>query len=273
MATWTIKHGPFGTGVRACILGTAAMAAWMEPSPARAQEQLETITVEGANAERAANSQGTGAGEANEQQGFVARRSGSVTKTNTPLIETPQSVSVITSDQIERQEVRTIRAATRYSSGVTPEVTGGADTRFGGFNIRGFDATANSSFIDGLRLPSTASINFFGLDPYGAERIEILKGPASVLFGQNGPGGLVNYVTKRPTATPLREIEINGGSFGLIEGRFDLSGPAGPGSPFGYRLSGVVRNSQNQVDFVDDDRIFIAPVVTWDPDAATSLTI
>jgi iron complex outermembrane receptor protein len=246
----------------------------MHLSPADAQEiQLETITVEGESAERAANSQGTGPGEANEQQGFVAQRSFSVTKTNTPLIETPQSVSVVTSDQIERQEVRTIRGATRYSSGVTPEITGGADTRFGGFNIRGFDSTANSSFVNGLRLPSTASINFFGLDPYGAERIEILKGPSSVLYGQNGPGGLVNYVTKRPTSETRREIEINGGSFGLLEGRFDLSGPAGEGSPFGFRLTGVVRNSENQVDFVKDDRIFIAPVVTWDPDAATSLTV
>ncbi|WP_102958071.1 TonB-dependent siderophore receptor [Mangrovicella endophytica] len=237
---------------------------------ARAQDviELDTVVVEGG----AANGQGTGEGETNEQKGFVAKRSGGATKTNTPLIETPQNVSVVTSDQIEKQELRSIRAATRYTSGVTPEYTGGSDTRFGGFAIRGFDSTANATFQDGPRLPSSSVINFLGLDPYGAERIEILKGPSSVLYGQNGPGGLINYVSKRPTDAPLREFEINGGSFGLLEGRFDVSDQV-TDTPFSFRLTGVVRQSENQVDHVDDDRFFIAPVLKWEPDADTSLTI
>lgn len=242
------------------------------PHAALAQETivLDTVTVEGGGA--AAGNGRTGVGAPNEQRGFVATRSTAGTKTNTPLIETPQSVSVITSDQIERQEVRTIRATARYTAGVTPEITGGSDTRFGGFNIRGFDATANSTFLDGLRLPSTSVINFLSLDPYGAERIEILKGPSSVLYGQNGPGGLVNYVTKKPTGAPLREVEVLGGSFGLLEGRFDLSDTLSDGSPWSYRLTGVARNSENQVDTVDDDRLFIAPVLEWSPDADTTMT-
>ncbi|GGD03043.1 TonB-dependent receptor [Aureimonas glaciei] len=230
--------------------------------------ELDTVTLTGTE-----GGDGTGPGEANEQTGFVAKRSGGATKTNTPLIETPQSITVVTDEQIQRQEVRTIRAAARYSAGVTPETTGGGDTRFGGFNIRGFDATANATFLDGLRLPSSSVINFLGLDPYGAERIEILKGPSSVLYGQNGPGGLINYVSKKPTDAPLREIEINGGSYGLLEGRFDVSGPLSKDSPFGYRLTGVARTADNQVDTVDDDRFFIAPVIEWKPDADTSLTL
>ncbi|WP_246191145.1 TonB-dependent siderophore receptor [Aureimonas leprariae] len=262
------------------ILAAAALAtsaAWF-PAPSRAQDviDLDTVTVQtdadGRTGSRPASGD-TGAGQTNEQKGFVARRSGGATKTNTPLNETPQSVTVVTDEQIERQELRTIRAATRYTAGVTSEYTGGADTRFGGFRIRGFDATANSTFLDGLRLPSSSVINFLGLDPYGAERIEILKGPSSVLYGQNGPGGLINYVTKKPTIAPYREVEVVGGSFGQIEGRFDISGPLGKDSPWGYRLTGVARSSENQVDFVKDDRLFIAPAIKWEPDADTSLTV
>ena len=277
----------------ACLLHTASrpalaamllLAAGAGASSAQEVIQLETVTVSGAaesaegeagegEGDGAVTTQDTGPGEPNEQKGFVAIRSAGATKTNTPLIETPQSVSVVTSDQIERQEARSIRAATRYSAGVTPEFTGGSDTRFGGFAIRGFDATANSAFFDGLRLPSSTVINFFGLDPYGAERVEILKGPSSVLYGQSGPGGLVNYVSKKPTDETLREIQLLGGSFGLLEGRFDVSGPVSEGSPFAYRLTGVARDSGNQVDHVDDDRLFIAPVLSWNPDPETSLTI
>ncbi|WP_427024974.1 TonB-dependent siderophore receptor [Aureimonas ureilytica] len=254
----------------ATLSGSAALFALLPLGPALAQDTvvLDTVTVEGSG-----GGGRTGPGGVNEQQGFVATRSTGATKTNTPLIETPQSISVVTSDQIEEQELRSIRATTRYTAGVTPEITGGSDTRFGGFNIRGFDATANASFIDGLRLPSTSVINFLGLDPYGAERIEILKGPSSVLYGQNGPGGLVNYVTKKPTETQLRQVEVLGGSFGLLEGRFDLSGPIADGSPWSYRLTSVARTSENQVDTVDDDRLFIAPVLQWQPDADTTLTL
>lgn len=257
---------------RVVLLGSAAGVLLFSAGAASAQEtiELETVTVQG---EGATKGQGTGEGQANEQKGFVAKRSGGATKTNTPLIETPQSVSVMTGDQIEKQEARTIRAATRYTAGVTPEITGGGDTRCGGFNIRGFDSTANSTFFDGLRLPSTAGINFLCLDAYGAERIEILKGPSSVLYGQNGPGGLINYVPKSPTRAPLREVEVVGGSFGQIEGRFDFSGPLKESSPFAFRLTGTARSAESQVDFVQDDRFFIAPVVSWEPDAQTNLTI
>lgn len=263
---------PPALNARSILLGSAATIILIGLSSAHAQEtiELETVTVEG---EGTASGQGTGVGQTNEQKGFVAKRSGGATKTNTPLIETPQSVSVVTSEQIKKQEVQTIRAATRYTAGVTPETTGGADTRCGGFNIRGFDSTANSTFVDGLRLPSTSVINFLCLDAYGAERVEILKGPSSVLYGQNGPGGLINYVTKKPTDAPFREVEIVGGSFGHIEGRYDLSGPLGENSPFGFRLTGTARSSENQVDYVKDDRFFIAPVLTWEPDAQTNLTI
>ena len=270
-------------GSRWTLLSSVAASTLLSSIAAEAQQsiQLDPVIVEAVAEDFAGDvteagqgrGDGTGPGEENEQDGFVAERSTGATNTNTPIAETPQSITVVTDEQIERQEVRTVRAATRYSAGITPETTGGADTRFGGFYIRGFDATANATYIDGLRLPSTASINVFGIDPYGAQRIEVLKGPSSVLYGQNGPGGLVNYVSKKPSDTFFSEAELAVNNFGLVEGRFDVSGPAAEGSPLSVRLTAVARTSDNQVDFVEDDRLFVAPAITWAPDDATSLTV
>ncbi|MEB2847190.1 TonB-dependent siderophore receptor [Endobacterium cereale] len=206
-------------------------------------------------------------------EGFVATRSLTATKTDTPLLETPQAISVVSADQIEAQNATSVGATLRYTSGVNGETTGAADTRYGGLAIRGFDMNSEAFFRDGLKLPGTAYSDFQTLDPYGAERIEVLKGPSSILYGQNGPGGLVNYVSKRPTTETIREVSIQGGSFGRVETHFDLGGAIGEGSDWSYRLTGVGRSSGSQVDFVDDDRFFIAPALTYSPDKDTSLTI
>ena len=205
--------------------------------------------------------------------GYVAKSSLTATKTDTPLMETPQAISVISSEQMEAQNASSIGATLRYVPGVVSETTGAADTRYGGLVIRGFDMNSEAFYRDGLKLPGTTYADFQTLDPYGAERVEVLKGPTSVLYGQNGPGGLVNYVSKRPTDTPLREISIEGGSFGKAETQFDFSGPLAEGSDWSYRLTGVGRLSDSQVDFVEDNRFFIAPALTYSPDADTTLTI
>ncbi len=100
--------------------------------------------------------------------GFVANRSGSATKTDTPIMETPQSISVITSDQIKTQDAQTLTQALRYTAGANGDVNGGSDTRNGGIQIRGFDMTQQGLYLDGLRLPSTPYIHFDSLDPFGA---------------------------------------------------------------------------------------------------------
>lgn len=205
--------------------------------------------------------------------GFVAKNSLTGTKTDTPLMETPQSVSVVSAAQIEAQNASSIGATLRYTAGVVGETTGAADTRYGGLLIRGFDMTGEAFYRDGLKLPATSYGDFQTLDPYGAERIEVLKGPASVLYGQNGPGGIVNYVSKRPTDTPFNEISLGAGNFDTFETQFDFSGPFSEESDWSYRLTGVGRNAKSQVDFVDDDRIFVAPALTYSPDEDTTLTI
>ena len=253
---------------RSLLTSVCVLAISGTNSTAQTMVQLDTIVIEGSTT---TSGDGTGAGEINEQDGFVARRTGA-TKINTPLIETPQSISVVTSDQIEQQNARSVAAALRYSAGVGTEVTGGRDTRYGGLEIRGFDVTDEAMFRDGLLLPYTAFANFGSLDPYGAARLDVIKGPASVLFGSGSPGGIINYVSKRPTAGRLRETVLEGSSLGTLEGRFDVSDKINEEGTWRYRLTGVARKGGSEVDYVDDSRFFIAPVLEWTPDADTTLT-
>jgi iron complex outermembrane receptor protein len=94
-----------------------------------------------------------------------------------------------------------------------------------------------------------------------------------VLYGQTGPGGIVNVVTKRPTAEQLRELELSAGSFGNKQAAFDWGGPMGADGQWSYRLTGLVRDSDTQTDFVKNDRRYIAPALTWRPAAGTTLTL
>jgi iron complex outermembrane receptor protein len=201
--------------------------------------------------------------------GIVAKRNITATKTDTPLIETPQAITVITRERMEDLGANNLATALRYTPGVTGEAFG-LDNRGGGLNIRGFSAT-DSLFRDGLRVRNTPFVNT-PIDTYSAERIEVLRGPASVLYGQAEPGGIINIVSKRPTATPLYEVELGAGNFDRYEGKFDLSGPVDKEGKLLYRLTGLSRNANTQVDFVGEDRIFFAPALTWRPSEDTSLT-
>lgn len=206
------------------------------------------------------------------EQGYVVREATSGTKADTPLIETPHSVSVITRDRLEAQGVTTLAEALRYTAGVEVE-SFGFEPRFTQLTIRGFDATTTGLYRDGLQLRNPAFAVSYNLEPYGVERIEILKGPVSILYGASDPGGLVNLVSERPTWEPRRVVAFEAGSFDRVEGKFDLSGPVGSGDVLAYRLTGLVRDSETQVDFIQDDRLFLAPAVTWRPRPGTTLTL
>jgi iron complex outermembrane receptor protein len=204
-------------------------------------------------------------------QGFVASRSATGTKTDTPLRETPQSISVIPREQMAAQGVSTLNDALRYTAGVIGEQWG-TDTRGFGIQLRGFQTFGDIIYKDGLQLKSPYFATFLALDPYGAERIEVLRGPASVLYGQNDPGGIINYVSKRPLDRPAHEVELLGGSFNHFEGRFDFTGPINQDRTLLYRVTGLVRDSDIQVDHVGKDRMFIQPSLTWQPNIDTSVT-
>ncbi len=204
--------------------------------------------------------------------GYAATATQTGAKTDTPVIKIPQTVTVIPAEQIRAQGATSVSKALRYSAGVFTEQYGTA-SRFDTYTlVRGFPA---DFFLDGLALPDTTASNGFAgsvIEPYGLERIEVLKGPSSALYGQSGPGGIVNLVSKRPTDEPLREIEFQTGSFDRKQGAFDLSGPIDAEGAFLYRLTGLARAADTQVDFIEDDRLFIAPALTWQPSEDTSLT-
>lgn len=204
--------------------------------------------------------------------GVVASNAAVSTKMDEPLLETPQSVSVITGAQLELQQIGTIAEAARYTAGIQAEPWG-FEPRFTFLQIRGFDATTTGLYRDGLQLRNPSWTVGDNLEPYGAERIEVVRGPASVLYGAGSPGGLVNYIAKRPTSVPLRQVEIDAGSHDRLQGKLDLSGPIGDAGKLGYRITSLVRESDTQVDFVGNDRVFVAPALTWSPTAHTTLTL
>lgn len=202
-------------------------------------------------------------------KGYVAKSSATATKTGTPLIETQQSISVITADQLKAQGAQTLGQALDYTPGVVGEPYG-ADPRFDSPRIRGFDGR-QSQFLNGLRMMRTAGAP--AVEVYGLERIEVLRGPASVMYGQGNPGGIINLISKRPVFERFGEVGLQAGSYDTYGTYFDLGGPIGDGSDFAYRLTGVARRGGEQTDFLDNDRYYIAPAATWKPDEDTSLTI
>lgn len=201
--------------------------------------------------------------------GYVARTTTTGTKTNTPLIEVPQAVAVVTRDQMDARGVTNLGQALTYSAGVVGEPFG-SDARFDSPIIRGFSA-ATSQYLDGLALMRTQGM--ISIEPYGLERINVLHGPSSVLYGQGNPGGLIDMISKRPTWTTFGEVNAEGATFDRYTGSFDFGGPVAKGSDVAYRMTGLVRNGGTQIDHIKDDRYFFAPSLTWRMSEATTLTI
>ncbi|SDV46243.1 TonB-dependent siderophore receptor [Chitinasiproducens palmae] len=207
-------------------------------------------------------------------RGYVASRSAGATKTDTPLLETPQSVSVVTRDQMDDQAVQSVREALRYTAGVMSEYRGGGGSRYDTVTYRGFGGGANYdySYLDGTRLLG-GNYAVPQIDPYNLERVEVVKGPASVLYGQINPGGMVNLTSKRPTSDAQHEIVVAAGNHGRWQGAFDLGGPVDQNGTVLYRLTGVARDSDTQTDFAREQRVSISPSLTFRPDRDTSLTL
>ncbi|MEG6509187.1 TonB-dependent siderophore receptor [Methyloligella sp. 2.7D] len=199
--------------------------------------------------------------------GYVAQQSATATKTDTPIIDTPQTISVITADEIADQQAQSVRDVVRYAPGVY--YSDDADSRLQLINARGF---LLDQYLDGLSL-LTGTWARPRIDPYFLERAEVLEGPSSTLYGQGSPGGLLNMISKRPTETPHHQVEIQTGSYDRIQGAFDLGGPVDDQGRVLYRVTGLARKTGTQVDHVDEERLAIAPSVTWRPNADTSLTL
>jgi iron complex outermembrane receptor protein len=207
-------------------------------------------------------------------QGYVAGRSMAGTKTNTPIMQTPQSLSVIGSEQIRDQKPGNFDEILRYTPGVLGG-TFGADNRNDWFLIRGFKSEDVGLFLDGLQLFYTSYASW-KLQPFNLARVEVLRGPSAVLYGGSSPSGIVNAISKMPPAEPIRYVETGVNNFGNAYFGFDLGGPVATSSENGklfYRVVGQIQNGGTQVDFTPNNNYFIAPSVTWRPDADTTFTV
>ncbi|HWU65148.1 MAG TPA: TonB-dependent siderophore receptor [Ensifer sp.] len=233
-----------------------------------------------ANAAPVANATNLGAivvnGAANSStapiDGYVASVASAGSKTDTPILETPQSVSVVTRDQMSNQRVASLAETMSYTPGITAQ-SGSFSRLVDDFMIRGFNAANGNtgSLRDGMKLQS--NVYDGGQEPYGLERVEVLRGASSTLYGQLAPGGVVNAVSKRPVDTPLHEVNIEVGSYGRKQVSTDFGGPIDKDGVATYRLTGLVRQSSNWMYYTPDDKVYLAPAVTLKPDEATSLTL
>ncbi|XUJ37609.1 TonB-dependent siderophore receptor [Bradyrhizobium japonicum] len=206
--------------------------------------------------------------------GYVANRSSSGTKTNTPIMQTPQSVSVIGAEQIRDQKPNKLDEVLRYTAGVRAG-TFGADTRNDWWLIRGFKSDDIGLFLDGMQLFYTAYASW-RLPPFNMERVEVLRGPSAVLYGGSSPSGIVNVISKMPPTEPIRYVETGVNNFGNAYVGFDVGGPVATQPENGklfYRVVGQVQNGPTQVNFTPDNNYFIAPSFTWRPDADTTFTV
>ncbi|MFM0752127.1 TonB-dependent siderophore receptor [Paraburkholderia strydomiana] len=200
--------------------------------------------------------------------GYVAKRSMTGTKTDSALLTNPQSVSVVTRQQMDDQGAQTVDQALRYTPGVYSQ--DGTDIRADQLYGRGF---ALDSYLDGLHLYQSPRFATPRIDPYFMERIDVLHGPASVLYGQGSPGGLVNYVSKLPTEQPYHELMMQIGNHNNYQLGFDFSGPVDKNGTVLYRLTGVARTAETQVSAIKDQRLAIAPSVTIRPNRDTTFTL
>jgi iron complex outermembrane receptor protein len=187
-------------------------------------------------------------------------------KVDAPLREIPQSVSVVTREQIEQRGATTVEQALRYTAGIS--LPYGFDARYDWMDIRGFSAV-NEMFRDGLRQQS-GTFSAPRLDPYALERIEVLKGPAGVMYGAGSPGGLINQVSKRATGEQVNEVGVSYGNYDRVSLRTDFGGALGDG--WRYRVVALGSDADDQVDFTGNRRSLLMPSLAWSNES-TSLDL
>ncbi|MDZ8110156.1 MAG: TonB-dependent receptor [Nostoc sp. DedQUE12a] len=205
-----------------------------------------------------------------EQDEYRVPNASTATKTDTPLRDIPQSIQVVPRKVLEDQNVTRLEEAVRNVPGVNqasaPYFTNGTF-----LVIRGFTARDDSGNVlrNGLPDPvGTRQIDFANI-----EQVEVLKGPASVLFGRANPGGTVNLITKQPLREPFYNVDATIGSYSFYRGAVDLSGPLNDSKTVLYRLNVAYQNIGSFIDFVDAEKFFIAPVVSFAINDRTKLAL
>lgn len=193
---------------------------------------------------------------------------GTALKVDAPLVETPRPVSVVNREELETRNVQRLDETFRYRAGVLSGMYG-ADNNTDWFKVRGFD---QATYQDGLRIYREGYFQWLP-EPYGLERVEVFKGPASILYGEAPSGGLINAVSKRPTAEQRGEIEIQAGNRNHQQFAFDTSGPATESGDVRYRFVGLYKERDGDLDDTENERVYFAPSLEWDISDDTQLTV
>lgn len=195
----------------------------------------------------------------NRRNGFAA------TKTDTPIFDTPVSVQVVPRAVMDDQKSTRIKDALENVSGVRAQPTLGYGNHF---IVRGF--LNNKIYRNGLM----SNNNFPTESETGnLQSIEVLKGPAAVLFGRTEPGGLINITTKKPLDTPYYSVEQQFGSYDFYRTQWDATGPMMDDNKLLYRFTGAYQNNNSFRDFVSTDRVMVNPSITWRPTDKTDMTL
>ena len=203
---------------------------------------------------------------------IAARQSATGTKTDTPIQKVPQSISVVTAEEMALHQPKSVKEALSYTPGVAVGTRGASNT-YDYLFIRGFaaDGQSQNNYLNGLKMQG----NFYNdavIDPYMLERAEIMRGPVSVLYGKSSPGGLLNMVSKRPTTEPLKEVQFKAGTDSLFQTGFDFSDALDDDGVYSYRLTGLARSANAQQKGAEEQRYAIAPAFTWRPNDKTNFT-
>lgn len=203
---------------------------------------------------------------------IAARQSATATKTDTPIQKVPQSISVVTAEEMALHQPKSVKEALSYTPGVAVGTRGASNT-YDYLIIRGFaaDGQSQNNYLNGLKMQG----NFYNdavIDPYMLERAEVMRGPVSVLYGKSNPGGLLNMISKRPTTEPLKEVQFKMGTDSLFQTGFDFSDALDDDGVYSYRLTGLARSANAQQQGAEEQRYAIAPSFTWRPDDKTNFT-
>ncbi|MDN6449939.1 MAG: ferrichrome porin FhuA, partial [Enterobacterales bacterium] len=203
---------------------------------------------------------------------IAAKRSATATKTDTPIEKTPQSVSVVTYEEMQIRQPKSVKEALGYTPGVTVNSRGASST-YDFAIIRGFSSVGlnQNNYLNGLKLQGDF-YNDAVIDPYMLERVELMRGPTSVLYGKSNPGGIISMVSKRPTTEPLKEVQFKMGTDNLFQTGFDFSDALDDNGEFSYRLTGMARSNNEQQDGAKQKRYAIAPTFSWRPSEQTNFT-
>ncbi len=205
-------------------------------------------------------------------EGYNATHSSVATKTSKALVNTSQSVSVVTREQMDDQGSQTVSEAIRYVPGVLTNPYG-ATHRYDYVAMRGFnDGSVDNIIVDGLKSMSDAgTYSSLQVDPYFIERIDVLKGPSSVLYGRSNPGGLVALTTKRPRFEASNEVQLSAGSHDYKALGFDSTGPLTDN--IAYRLVGFAKDTDTQFDYTEETRYTLMPSLLVNFSEDTSLNL